>query len=306
MIDIGEIVLKLFIPILEILAPVIPGKIFPYFFTMEMLQRSLVAALLVTFVSGFLGVFLLIRNLALIGDGLAHVSFGGVALSIAFGIGVELHVALLLSVVSAIIIYEFQAREILSGDASIGIFLTGMLALGLVSLRVWGGGVQNDIEGYLFGNILLVSKDSFNLICIVSILTIIFFFVSHKILLITSVDPLVAQVQGIPVRTTGLIFSVVTAATVVSMVQVMGALLVTALLVTPSATSQLVSTSHRSSFLWSQIFGFSSVLLGLYYSAELETGSGSMIALVSAIIFGCVAVFQFLIKPLIFSSENIS
>ena len=306
MIDIGEIVLKLFIPILEILAPVIPGKIFPYFFTMEMLQRSLVAALLVTFVSGFLGVFLLIRNLALIGDGLAHVSFGGVALSIAFGIGVELHVALLLSVVSAIIIYEFQAREILSGDASIGIFLTGMLASGLVSLRVWGGGVQNDIEGYLFGNILLVSKDSFNLICIVSILTIIFFLVSHKILLITSVDPLVAQVQGIPVRTTGLIFSVVTAATVVSMVQVMGALLVTALLVTPSATSQLVSTSHRSSFLWSQIFGFSSVLLGLYYSAELETGSGSMIALVSAIIFGCVAVFQFLIKPLILSSENIS
>ena len=306
MIDIGEIVLKLFIPILEILAPVIPGKIFPYFFTMEMFQRSLVAALLVTFVSGFLGVFLLIRNLALIGDGLAHVSFGGVALSIAFGIGVELHVALLLSVVSAIIIYEFQAREILSGDASIGIFLTGMLALGLVSLRVWGGGVQNDIEGYLFGNILLVSKDSFNLICIVSILTIIFFLVSHKILLITSVDPLVAQVQGIPVRTTGLIFSVVTAATVVSMVQVMGALLVTALLVTPSATSQLVSTSHRSSFLWSQIFGFSSVLLGLYYSAELETGSGSMIALVSAILFGCVAVFQFLIKPLILSSENIS
>ena len=305
MIDIGEIVLKLVVPILEILAPAIPGKIFPYFFTMEMLQRSLVAALLVTFVSGFLGVFLLIRNLALIGDGLAHVSFGGVALSIAFGIGFELHVALLLSVVSAIIIYEFQAREILSGDASIGIFLTGMLALGLVSLRVWGGGVQNDIEGYLFGNILLVSKDSFNLICTISILTIIFFLVSHKILLITSVDPLVAQVQGIPVRTTGLIFSVVTAATVVCMVQVMGALLVTALLVTPSATSQLVSSSHRSSFLWSQIFGFSSVLLGLYYSAELETGSGSMIALVSATLFG-VAVFQFLIKPLIFSSENVS
>ena len=306
MIDIGEIVLKLVVPILEILAPAIPGKIFPYFFTMEMLQRSLVAALLVTFVSGFLGVFLLIRNLALIGDGLAHVSFGGVALSIAFGIGFELHLALLLSVVSAIIIYEFQAREILSGDASIGIFLTGMLALGLISLRVWGGGVQNDIEGYLFGNILLVSKDSFNLICTISILTIIFFLVSHKILLITSVDPLVAQVQGIPVRTTGLIFSVVTAATVVCMVQVMGALLVTALLVTPSATSQLVSSSHRSSFLWSQIFGFSSVLLGLYYSAELETGSGSMIALVSATLFGCVAVFQFLIKPLIFSSENVS
>ena len=302
--DIGEIVLKLLVPILEILAPLVPGKIFPYFFTMEMLQRSLIAALIVTFVSGFLGIFLLIRNLALIGDGLAHVSFGAVALSIAFGYALELEFALFLSITSAIIIYELQVREILSGDASIGIFLTGMLALGLVSLRVWGGGVTTDVESYLFGNLLLIDKESFNIICIVSIITLIFFLLSYKVLLITSVDPLAAQVQGIPVRMTGLVFSIITAATVVSMVQVMGALLVTALLVTPSATSQLVSTSFRSCFIWAQLFGFVSVVTGLYYSAELETGSGAMIALVSAIIFGCVAIFQLGIKPILFASGN--
>ena len=88
------------------------------------------------------------------------------------------------------------------------------------------------------------------------------------------------------------------------MVQVMGALLVTALLVTPAATSQLVSNSFRSLFIWSQAFGFLSVFLGLYYSAELETGSGSMIALVAAIIFGSVATLQFVIKPLILPSQN--
>ena len=306
MIDVGEFILKLVVPVLETLAPVIPGEIFPYFFTMEMLQRSLIAALIVTLVSGFLGIFLLIRNLALIGDGLAHVSFGAVALSIAFGYAEELHFALFLSIISAIIIYELQVREILSGDASIGIFLTGMLALGLVSLRVWGGGVTTDVESYLFGNLLLIDKESFNLICIVSIISLTFFFMSYKILLITSIDPLTAQVQGIPVRMTGLAFSIITAATVVSMVQVMGALLVTALLVTPSATSQLVSTSFRSSFMWSQFFGFSSVFLGLYYSAELESGSGAMIALVSAIIFGCVAIFQFAVRPLFFPSENLN
>tara|TARA_B100000965_G_C19544934_1_gene737317 strand:+ start:255 stop:1172 length:918 start_codon:yes stop_codon:yes gene_type:complete len=304
--DIGEIVLKLLVPVLEILAPMIPGKIFPYFFTMEMLQRSLIAALLITLVSGFLGIFLLIRNLALIGDGLAHVSFGAVALSIVFGYASELQMALFLSIISAIIIYELQVREILTGDASIAIFLTGMLALGLVSLRVWGGGVTNDVESYLFGNLLLIDKESFNLICIVSIISLVFLFLSHKALLITSIDPLAAQVQGIPVRMTGLAFSIVTAATVVSMVQVMGALLVTALLVTPSATSQLVSTSYRSSFMWSQFFGFSSVLLGLYYSAELESGSGAMIALVSAIIFGSVAIFQLILRPFIFSFDNVN
>ena len=84
----------------------------------------------------------------------------------------------------------------------------------------------------------------------------------------------------------------------------MGALLVTALLVTPSATAQLVGNSFRSCFIWSQVFGLSSVILGLYYSAELETGSGSMIALVAAIIFGCVAIFQTSLRPLFQPAEN--
>ena len=304
-IDIGEIVLKLFAPLLEYIAPLMPGKIFSkFFFEMEIGQQALLASIFVTMISGFLGIFLLMRNLALIGDGLAHVSFGGVALAIVFSSTTPLWYALFLSIISAIIIYELQVREILSGDASIGIFLTGMLAFGLVALRIWGGGVQNDIEGYLFGNLLLVDKESFNLICGISIISIVFLLMTHKILLVTSVDPLAAHVQGIPVRATGLAFSIITAATVVSMVQVMGALLVTALLVTPSATSQLVSSSFRSSFMWAQIFGFTSVFLGLYYSAELETGSGSMIALVAAIIFGCVAIFQVGLRPLIFASEN--
>ena len=301
---IGNIVLKLLAPFLEFIAPIIPGEIFPYFFTMEMFQRSLIAALLVTIVAGFLGLFLLMRNLALIGDGLAHVSFGGVAIAIVFGSTTPLWYALTLSIISAILIHEMQAREILSGDASIGIFLTGMLALGLVVLRIWGGGIQNDIEGYLFGNLLLVDKESFELICIISIISLIFLTSSQKVLLVTTIDPLAAQVQGIPVRATGLVFSVITASIVVSMVQVMGALLVTALLITPSATAQLVGNSFRSCFIWAQIFGFTSVILGLYFSAEEETGSGSMIALIAAIIFGCVAIFQRGLKPIFQPADN--
>ena len=301
---IGNIVLKLLAPFLEFIAPIIPGEIFPYFFTMEMFQRSLIAALLVTMVAGFLGLFLLMRNLALIGDGLAHVSFGGVAIAIVFGSTTPLWYALTLSIISAILIHEMQAREILSGDASIGIFLTGMLALGLVVLRIWGGGIQNDIEGYLFGNLLLVDKESFELICIISIISLIFLTFSQKVLLVTTIDPLAAQVQGIPVRATGLVFSVITASIVVSMVQVMGALLVTALLITPSATAQLVGNSFRSCFIWAQIFGFTSVILGLYFSAEEETGSGSMIALIAAIIFGCVAIFQRGLRPIFQPADN--
>ena len=82
--------------------------------------------------------------------------------------------------------------------------------------------------------------------------------------------------------------------------------MVTALLVTPAATAQLVGRSFRSCIIWTQIFGLTSVLLGLYYSAELETGSGSMIALVAAIIFGLVATSQMLLKIFIQPTDNIN
>ena len=275
---------------LEPLAPFMPGHTFPAFFELEMFHRALIAAFLVTIVAGFYGSFLLMRNLALMGDGLAHVSFGGVAIGIVLGAAAPLWYALVFSVIAAIMIHELQERELLTGDASIAIFLTGMLALGLVVLRIWGGGVTSDIEGYLFGNLLLIDYQDLDLILIVSVLSLGSLFVLHDALLATTIDAVAARVQGLPVRWIGLWFSVTIAAIVVSMVQVIGTLLVTALLVTPAATAQLVGRSYRSCIMWTQIFGLSSVILGIFFSSELETGSGSMIALISAIVFGIVLI----------------
>ena len=283
-------------PYLELIGPMMPGEVFPYFFTMEMFQRALLAAMMVTIVSGFLGSFLLIRNLALIGDGLAHVSFGGVAVGIVLGASSPLWYALFFSVISSILIYEMQSREILTGDASIAIFLTGMLAFGLVLLRHSGGGITLDIEGYLFGNLLLIDSSDLDLITTISIISLSTLMVIHSALLAITIDPLAAKIQGLPVRGIGLIFSIITAMVVVSMVQVVGTLLVTALLVTPAATAQLIGRSFRSCILLTQIFGFSSVILGLYLSAEMDTGTGSMIALVSAVIFAVVATSKLILS----------
>jgi zinc transport system permease protein len=286
----GKELMYILTPLLEAIAPFIPGEVFPYFFTMEMFQRALISAVLVTIVAGLLGTFLLIRNLALIGDGLAHVSFGGVAIGVVLGATSPLYYALVFSIFASIVIYELQSREILTGDASIAIFLTGMLAFGLVALRIGGGGITTDIEGYLFGNLLLIDESDLDMIAYICLFSILILFKISSGLLATTVDPLSAAVQGIPVRGIGLLFSVITAAVVVSMVQVVGALLVTSLLVTPAATAQLVGRSFRSCMIWTQIFGLSSVMLGLYFSSELETGSGSMIALVAATIFSVVAI----------------
>ena len=289
----GTLIHDLLSPVLEYISPLMPGEIFPiFFFEMGMGQRALIAAILVTVVSGFLGSFLLIRNLALIGDGLAHVSFGGVAVGLVLGATAPLWYALVFSLIAAILIFELQSRELLTGDASIAIFLTGMLGLGLVILRVFGGGITADIEGYLFGNLLLIDDSSLDLVATISIIALVILIVIKPILLATTIDPLAARVQGLPVRAIGLLFSVITAAVVVSMVQIVGTLLVTALLVTPAATGQLVGRSFRSCLIWTQFFGLVTVMLGLYLSSELRSGSGSTIALVAAMVFAFVAIFQ--------------
>ncbi|MBI19061.1 MAG: hypothetical protein CMB73_00610 [Euryarchaeota archaeon] len=285
-----HILVSILSPVMEMIAPIIPGEFFPYFFTMEMFQRSLIASILVTITACLIGSFLLLRNLALIGDGLAHVSFGGIAIAIALGSTAPLWYALIFSVISSVIIYELQSREILSGDASIAIFLTGMLGLGLVVLRIWGGGITTDIEGYMFGSLLLVDNQSLNLIIIIFIITLISIFALYRGLLAISLDSVSAEVQGLPVRHMGLWFSILTALVVVSMVKITGTLLATALLVTPAATAQQVSRSFKTSLIWSQVFGLITLFLGLYFSAEKSTGSGSMIALVSVIIFAVVAI----------------
>ena len=302
--DLTPFLLSLFGPLMESIAPVMPGDFFPSFFTMEMFQRSMIAAIMVTVLSGLIGSFLLVRNLALIGDGLAHVSFGSIAIGITLGYASPLWFALIFSIISAIIIYELQEREILSGDASIAIFLTGMLALGLVVLRIWGEGITSDIEGYLFGSLLLVDNTSLTTITIIFVISIIAILLMYRSLLAISLDSISARVQGLPVRGIGLAFSIVVAAAVVSMTQIIGTLLVTALLVTPAATAQQVATSFRASIIWTQVFGLTTLFLGLYLSAEEGTGSGPMIALVAAVIFALVTTSSLIYKNYILKPKS--
>ena len=303
---IGLILFDICVPFLEFIAPAMPGKYFPSFFNgvIPGLQRALIASIMVTIVAGFLGTFLLVRNLALIGDGLAHVSFGGVAIGIVLGATSPLWYALMFSIIASILIYELQSREILTGDSSIAIFMTGMLALGLVCLRISGRGITTEIHSYLFGSQLLIDKaslDQISFICIGAI--ILLFFIRNGLLAIT-IDPLAARVQGLPVQGLGLLFSIITAAVVVSMVKIVGALLVTALLVTPAASAQLIGRSFKSCLVWTQILGISSVIIGLYLSAEYDAGPGSGIALVAASIFAIVATCQILIRTLINPNGN--
>ena len=298
--EISIILADFFFPIFEYLGPYVPGEFFPNFFNGETqaLQRSLLGSLMVTIMAGFLGSFLLVRNLAMIGDGLAHVAFGGVIVGIILGATSPLWYAMFFSVIASISIYELQSREILTGDASIAIFMTGMLALGLVILKLSGRAITTEIHSYLFGSQLLIDWESLSFISYITIVSIVMLFVLRHGLLAITIDPLSARVQGLPVRGIGLMFSMIIAIVVVSMVKIVGALLVTALLVTPAATAQLIGRSFKSCVFWTQIFGFLSVMIGIYLSAEHGTGTGSSISLVAATMFIIIGLLNGIIKKL--------
>ncbi len=301
---IGSWIIRQLSPILKDLAPHVPGEFFPSYFVLEYFHRPLIASIIVAIVAGFLGTFLLIRNLALIGDGLAHVSFGAIVIGLIFsGIG-PLWWALILSIIAAILIDQLQTKGILTGDAAIAIFMTGMLGLGLVMMRIWGGTATRDAEGYLYGDLLLVNSQSFDIIVTICILGYLSMLLLYHSLLSISIDPIAAMVQGLPVRSVRLYFSIITASIVVSMVQIVGALLVTALLVAPAATAQLIGKSFRSCVILAQIIGVITVVLGLFFSAEYDTGSGSMIALVATCIFLLTAIVQYTKNLILKPNEN--
>ncbi len=303
---VGDLVVDVLAPILEYLEPIVPGEWFPLYFIRPYLQRPLIAAIFVSMVAGFLGSFLLIRNLALIGDGLAHVSFGAIAIGLVAGVVDPLIWAFVLCLIAAILIDYLQVKQWLTGDTAIAIFLTGMLGLGVVVTRLYGGGSLISVEGYLWGNLNLIDSDSFEFIIIACLASYISLIVLYQSLLLISIDPIAARVQGLPVRFIGLYWSILTAAVVVCMVQFVGVLLVTALIVTPAAIAQLVSRSFLMCVILSQVLGVVTVLLGLYYSAELSTDSGAMIALVSAIMFVVVAVSKGVFTKVTASDNNSS
>jgi len=305
---IGNMLMDILSPILQSIGPYMPGETFPHFFISKngpgLFENALVAALIVTVLACLIGSYLMIRNLSLLGDGLAHVSFGGICIGIVIGYASPLIYALAFSTVSAVLIFTMQRKEILAGDASIAIFSTGMLGFGLVVLKIWGDGITVDVEGYLYGDLLLLDDQNLDFIVIISTFSILSIWLIRNALLATIIDPIAAQVQGIPEREIGLFFSIITAAVIVSMVKIVGVLLVTALLITPAATAKQVGNSFKSCMFWAQIFGFISVISGLYISAETGAGSGSTIALVAAVIFCFVAIYRNIVMQKIFPENN--
>lgn len=253
------------------------------------LLRGFFAAIMIGIICAVVGTFVVLKGLAFIGDALAHIAFTGIV--VAFLAGFSFYIgALAAAVIAALGIGAVSQRTGVSTDTSIGIFFSGIFALGVVLMSI---GIQTytiDLFSYLFGDILSVRGDDLISILILGGIVLIVILVFYKELLFVSFDPVVAESAGLPARRLQMLLLILLSVTVVVSVQAVGVVLVVAMIVTPSATAYLLTNRFGNMMLLGAAFGGISAIGGFYLSYYADVPSGGAIVLVATSLFALVAI----------------
>lgn len=247
------------------------------------IQRAFVIGIIVALLSSILSVFIVLKRISLIGDGLAHTAFGGLALGYYLGL-LPLWVAGGVVVLGSVGITKAMRSSKISGDAAVAVFLQLGLASGIVLLSLSRGFGVN-LESLLFGSILLVSFDQILYASLVLGATSVFVFVFYKELAYSVFDEVQAKASGVKTWVFDYAISVLAGIAIIVSIPIVGILLISALLVLPAVTSLQVGKSLWQIVIISPIFGLLSVVLGLVGSIIINTASGATIVLVGLAIF---------------------
>jgi zinc transport system permease protein len=251
-------------------------------FQYKFMQRAVIAGVLVAILAGLLGVFLVLRQMSLLGDGLAHVSFAGIAVGLASGF-YPIGVALVFSVLGAVAIYFLRERGIVKGDTAIGILLTSGLALGLVVVSASHGLVNT--SAYLFGQILAINDQDLRVVLGVGAGLVLLLVAFYKEFVTMTYSEEAARVTGLPVDLLNVIFVSLTAATIVVSIRVAGILLMSALIVVPAATALQIARGFRRAIALSVLVAVASVVIGIVLGAVTGWVVSGLIALVASAFF---------------------
>ena len=265
----------------------------------DFFTRAVITGIGVALVAGPLGCFIVWRRLAYFGDSLSHAALLGVA----FGVlaGVNLSVAVLVVCIGvALFLLLLQSRSNISSDALLGIFSHGALALGLVALSLTSW-VRIDLMGLLFGDILAVTRSDILFTYLGGALILGILVWIWRPLFAATVNPELAEAEGMNPARSNVIFTLLTASVIALSIKIIGAVLITALLIIPAATARRFAGTPESMAVIAAVIGLLSVTGGLYGSLQWDTPSGP------SIVVACVVLFAISQSPLgrILSRENI-
>lgn len=264
------------------------------FLNYPFMVRALISGSFMAILLGWLGTFVVTRKMSLIGDGVAHASLAGIALALLLG-WAPIPVAVVFAVIIAILIYVIEKKTNISSDMAIALMFTTGMAVGIMLLHFYQG-YQPELISYLFGNILTINISDFYNILAFGSLILIFLIVFYRQILFSTFDPIGAYLSGLRVWFYDLLLYISVAVAIVLSIKLIGIILVSALLVTPSAIAKLFSKSFKSFVVYTVISSVLVVVSGLLASYFLDFPSGAVIVLVGTLIFTITFVLKKLIK----------
>ena len=247
------------------------------------MQRGLIASVLVGIVCAVMGTFVVLKGLAFIGDAVSHATFPG--LVIAYLVGLPLYVGgAVAAVATALAIGLVSRRGQLRFDTSVGVLFAGTFAFGVLLFSTIKNYVA-DLLGYLLGNVLGISAGDLIQLATLSAVVLVIVLVIRKELLYATFDPLGAAASGLPVAGLEYLLLALLGVTIVVSIQAVGIIMVVAMLVTPSATAQLLVVRFGQMMALAVAVAAASAVVGLYLSFYLNLASGASIVLVETLVF---------------------
>jgi ABC-type Mn2+/Zn2+ transport system permease subunit len=247
------------------------------------MQRALLAGVLIGSLCAVIGIYVVLKGMSFMGAGISHAAFGGVALGFLLKVDPVLS-SVFFCVTSGLGIVYLSKKSHIKEDTTIGIFFASTMALGILIFGLLKG-VNVDLFGYLFGNILAVTLNDLYLALLVEGAVFFFVLFYYKELLLLVLDQEMAEVSGIPVSMVYYLLVTLISLTIVISIKVVGIVLVSALLIIPSAAALQITNNFKKALVTAIIFGIASSIGGLILSYFLDTPSGATIVLFATGIF---------------------
>ena len=257
----------------------------------DFMKNALLAVLLMAPLFGLTSTMIVTGRMSFFSDALGHSAFTGIAIGCICGIAPPTWVAVIFSVVFALLFSFVRSRSNQAADTLIGVFSSGAVALGIF-IATFGGGSFTKYNKYLIGDILSVTAGEIGMLALVLLGVVIFWILYSNRLTLVSVYPQLASSRGISTGLTQTIFTVAVAVIVTLAISWVGLLILNSLLVLPGASARNIAKNLRQYHVFSVLFAFVAGVTGLVLSYYLGSSSGAAISLVLVLIFGISFCFR--------------
>ena len=252
-------------------------------FSYPFMQRALIAGVLVSLCAALLGVPLVLKRYSMIGDGLSHVSFGALAIAVALGV-TPLYFSIPVVILAAFFLLRMASHPHWNSDAAIAAVSASALAIGILVISRTTG-MTTDVDNYMFGSVLAMTKGDVVLSVVLSVTVLALYLLFYHQIFAVTFDESFSRATGVKVGLYNTLLSVLTALTIVLGMRMMGAMLISSLVIFPALSAMRVLKSFRGVVICSGCISVASFCVGLTSSYLLGTPVGASVVLVDLAVF---------------------